>query len=405
MFLLVRWVGFILVGGWSYLLATEPDNVYLTWVADPTTTMTVVWQGGSGCQVMLHPKGASKWQAFKAESHTIPKSSIHVHVVQIEGLQGDSTYIFKIEGSDKEYQFRTLPQALSREVRFVVGGDIFYHWGKELFEQINHAISEDDPDFIVLGGDNAYTVGYKQASKGYRWEIERWQEFLRLLQKTLYGQAGRLIPIMPVVGNHDVHRRSGASQDPELFYEIFQFPEKGKAYRMMEAGDYLSLVFLDSGHTWPIDGVQAKWLKNKLQGCDTTYLFGVYHIGAYPSVYKYKGDIPEELRKAWVPLFEEARLSAAFEHHSHALKRTYPIRQGKKDPEGVIYLGDGSWGAPPRQVYTPEELWYLEKSASVNACWFVHLSPQGAEIEARTPEGKVVDQITLTPRHLLKSQE
>lgn len=384
--------------------AKEPDVIYLTWVDDPTTTMTVVWHGRDASRVMFHPLGESQWMSVEPVSHTVPETTVDVHRAQLQELKSGFTYVFKIEGSEKLYRFRTLPQTLEKnsgkaaEVRFVVGGDMFYYWSPEVFERMNHAVSFDDPDFVVFGGDLAYVFGAKQKLKGRSQEMQRWQEFLHKIQQTLHGKEGRMIPFIPVVGNHDVHKKKTASKGLDIFYEVFPFPEKGKAYRMMQAGNYLSLACLDTGHTWPIDGVQTEWLKDALREVQTSYRFAAYHVGAYPSVYKFKGAVPKLLRETWVPLFEEAQVCAAFEHHGHACKRTYPIRDHKKDPTGVVYLGDGSWGVPTRPVWTPEELWYLEKSASVNACWFVRLTEGKADVEARSETGEVIDHVTFTPR-------
>ncbi len=380
----------------TFVGAAEPDALYLTWVDDPTTTMSVVWHGGSTFRVMYHPIGDARWMAVIAQPQVVPETKTTVYVAHLQGLKRDSTYIFKIEGSRREFKFRTLPSHLSREVRFVVGGDIYYHWGTEILERMNRAIAYDDPDFVVLGGDLAYTTGTKRALKGRLWEIERWQSFFHILQRTMITKEGRMIPLVPVIGNHDVHPKGLVKKSyPAIFYEIFPFPEEGKAYRDLKVGTYLKFVLLDTGHSWPIEGDQTEWLKSTLRGDKTPYLFAIYHVGAYPSVYKYKGHISEAIRKNWVPFFEQAQICGAFEHHSHALKRTFPIKEGKKDPEGVIYLGDGSWGCPPRKVRTPDELWYLARSESVNACWFVHLSKQGALIEARTPTGEVKDRVSI----------
>lgn len=337
-----------------------------------------------------------------AEAHGVPETTVKVYVSQIEELESDRTYVFKVEGSRREFKFRTLPQKLSREVRFVVGGDVFYYWGSEVLERMNRAVAYDDPDFVVIGGDLAYTTGTKRSMKGRQWEINRWQEFFRVMQRTMVTKDSRMIPMVPVVGNHDVHRRNMKRTNPDVFYEVFPFPEKGKAYRNMKVGNYLSFALLDTGHTWPIEGEQTEWLKSTLAEDEAPYLFAVYHVGAYPSVYKYKGTLPELIRKNWVPLFEKAHISGGFEHHSHGFKRTCPIKEGKKDPDGVIYFGDGSWGVPPRHVRTPEELWYLAISESINACWFVHLSKKGATLEARMEArmstGEVKDRLILAPR-------
>ncbi len=398
-FVLLRLV-FIL--GWICLGAEGPDALYLTWVDDPTTTMTVVWQGGESSRVLYHLAGNDKWMSVEASVRPVPDTKVIVYVSQIEGLKSDSTYVFKIEGCEREFKFRTLPQKLSREVRFVVGGDIFYYWGAEILNRMNHAISYDDPDFVVMGGDLAYTAGAKSLTRGRKSEMARWQEFFRVMQKSLMGKDSRVIPMVPVIGNHDVHRMSAKRKYPELFYSIFPFPEEGKAYRNLKIGSYLNLVLLDSGHSSPIGGEQAQWLQSVLSEDASRYLFAIYHVGAYPSVYKYRGEVPELLRKTWVPLFEEAHISGAFEHHSHALKRTYPIKKGQIDPDGVVYYGDGSWGVPPRCVHTPQELWYLAMAEPVNACWFIHLTKKEAVIEARTPEGVIKDTRWVAPRESVK---
>ena len=391
---------FILVLGCVFLGAGEPDALYLTWVDDPTTTMTVIWHGNEGSRVFYHPVGESKWMAVTSKAHEVPETTATVHMSKIEGLKSDSMYVFKVEGSRRQYKFKTMPKKLSREVRFVVGGDIFYYWGIEVVERMNRAVAYDDPDFVVLGGDLAYTTGSKRARKGRQWEMDRWHEFFRVMQKSMIAKDGRMIPMVPVVGNHDVHRRSATRKYPDIFYDIFAFPEKGKAYRSLMFGNYLNLVLLDSGHTWPIEGQQTEWLKGALVDEETPYLFSIYHVGAFPAVYRYKGTIPERLRELWVPLFEEAQVCGAFQHHNHALKRTFPIKEGKVDPAGVTYFGDGSWGVPPRKVRSPEELWYLAMAESVNACWFVHLSPKEAQIQARTPTGEIKDRVVLAPRNL-----
>ena len=361
----------------AFLIGAEPEALYLTWVDDPTTTMAVVWFGEEG-KVLYRIEGEKEWSSQEGEKHKAR------YLSQLEGLKEGSTYLFKLEGSQATYKFRTLPKILSREVRFTVGGDVFYYWGNQTFQRMNHAVAHDDPDFVVLGGDIAYTTGRKKAFKSRDWELNRWMQFFQEMQKGMTRDDGRMIPMLPVIGNHDVHQKK--TKDEEMFYEVFPFPEEGKAYRNIVFGDYLDLVLLDTGHTSPIDGDQTAWLEKTLEQVAFPFVFAVYHVGAYPSYYAYNGQAAQKVRKFWVPLFEKARISGAFEHHSHAFKKTYPIKEGKVDPEGVIYFGDGSWGVPPREVY---QAWYLEIAESVNACWFVHLTNKEARLEARTETGEI----------------
>src|SRR5690349_17073767 len=94
------------------LLAKEPDALYLTWIDDPTTTMTVVWLGGDGQRVMFRPVEGAEWQNVKASSRPVPKTRTNIHTCHIQNLKSNATYLFKIEGGEKIYRFQTLPQSL-----------------------------------------------------------------------------------------------------------------------------------------------------------------------------------------------------------------------------------------------------------------------------------------------------
>ena len=70
------------------------------------------------------------------------------------------------------------------------------------------------------------------------------------------------------------------------------------------------------------------------------------------------------------------------------------MKGNKINPDGVVYMGDGSWGVTPRK---PKNLWYLEKVAEVNAICLVTLSPEMSSIEAINIDGKVFDAVTTFP--------
>ena len=55
-------------------------------------------------------------------------------------------------------------------------------------------------------------------------------------------------------------------------------------------------------------------------------------------------------RKLWVPLFDKYRVPVVLEHHDHTFKRTKAMLNGLPHPDGVLYLGDGSWGRSPRKA-------------------------------------------------------
>jgi hypothetical protein len=73
------------------------------------------------------------------------------------------------------------------------------------------------------------------------------------------------------------------------------------------------------------------------------------HVPAYPSYRAAqnsngKPGAGEDQRRFWSPLFEKFNVDVVLEHHDHTFKRTHPLTDGHVDKNGVIYLGDGSWG-------------------------------------------------------------
>jgi len=145
-----------------------------------------------------------------------------------------------------------------------------------------------------------------------------------------------------------------------------------------------SLVLLNTGHTATVQGAQTEWLQGVLAARPTVpFVFPVYHVPGYPSVRSFAGNTSVLVREHWVPLFERFGVRVAFENHDHAYKRTYPIRAGRRDSTGVVYIGDGAWGAVPRPIGREhtEPAWYLETAKSVNHAIFVTLDTRAARFE------------------------
>lgn len=198
--------------------------------------------------------------------------------------------------------------------------------------------------------------------------------------------------MVATIGNHDVNGRY--SQTPEqakVYYALFQ-----EGYHVLDFGDYMSIFVLDTDHTSPIDGDQHIWLENALiERKDIPHKFAFYHVPAYPSVRKFGGKINARVRRFWVPLFERHDLTAAFEHHDHAYKRTYPIDRGNRHEGGVVYLGDGAWGVKkPRPPKNPKKVWYLAETAATQHFILVTIKGNERAFTAIDKEGKVFDSYT-----------
>lgn len=167
-----------------------------------------------------------------------------------------------------------------------------------------------------------------------------------------------------------------------------------QGYQVLDFGNYLSLIILDSGHTHPIPGAQTQWLYQTLKEREhIPHKFALYHVPAYPARRNYKGKISPVIRQQWVPIFEQFGLTAAFEHHDHVYKRSQLIRKGKVDSEGVLYLGDGGWGIRKcKSPKSPKKTWYLAKTAAAQHVIVVTIEPDHRHYAAIDRNGNFIDQ-------------
>ena len=345
--------------------AFQPNTLFLTWQRDPTTTMTVQWVGAVGetsdTRVYCWPLKAVSWlpqlQVEQAVAKAYSMTDLKVFRVEFTGLTPGTDYYFRIGKLSPIYRFRTMPAKADNTIQFVSGGDC----GVNPHVVANNIqAARQDPMFAIIGGDLAYDNGRS---------VEISLAFLRNYSKHMIGRDGRLIPLIACIGNHEVSGGYGKPRsNAPFFYSLFDglYPETG--FATLDFGNYLSLVLLDTGHTTPIAGEQADWLEKTLKArVDHPNVFVINHVPAYPSFRSMKGLFGTEgtgagNRKHWVPLFEKYRVPVVLEHHDHTFKRTKPLIDELANDNGVLYLGDGSWGKL-RTPQSPEKLHYLAASS------------------------------------------
>jgi hypothetical protein len=339
----------------------QPDTLFLTWQRDPTTTMTVMWVGTAGeTQDPTISYAAVKggvWQAQRPTAQPYPRTDFKVFRAELTGLTSATDYQFRIGKRSPTYHFRTMPAKATGTIHFISGGDC----GVNRHTIANNIqAARQDPMFAVVGGDLGYDNGQS---------VEVSLAFLRNYSKHMRGRDGRLIPLLATIGNHEVEGGYGQPRaKAPFFYALFDGLYRETSFATLDFGDYLSLVLLDTGHTSSIGGEQADWLEKTLQArAEHTNVIVVNHVPAYPSfrrmeVVNGKGGTGKANRKHWVPLFQKYRVPVVLEHHDHTFKRTKPLLDGLAHDNGVLYLGDGSWGRL-RTPHTPEDLPYLAASS------------------------------------------
>jgi acid phosphatase type 7 len=364
--------------------------------------MTIQWHTQKQPTSKLEYRSHDTYEWIPAGGSSIPlsDSAVFVHTIELTHLQPNTHYDFRFEEKGATYSFKTLPSTLNTTpLRFVTAGDAYMH--PSLFKKIAEQIAKTDPDFIIVGGDIAYVLGNFSFFSNKKWQVKRWQAFFKEWKNTLVSPDGRLIPMLAILGNHDIRPDyTDPLGEKQPFFQLFAMPTQGHAYRSYIFGNYLGLTLLDTGHHSPISGEQTEWLRKTLKTqAHLPYRLAAYHIAAYPSVYSLENKASTLIRKQWSPLFEGASLQATFEHHNHALKRTHKIKNERVDPTGVTYLGDGCWGVSPRTPWKASYTWYLEKTKKVNHFWLTTLTPEQMTCEAFDYQGTLLDQVSFFNTH------
>jgi acid phosphatase type 7 len=393
------------------LHAQEPLAVFLTWSADPTTTVTVDWHLPGGAEVsgiQVRGPGLSGWRTFAAEDRIeFPYSDRIVRRSVVRGLTPDALYEMRFHAGGTIYRYRSMPADLSRPVRFATGGDT--QFSEESFGRTNRVASAYDLDFVLFGGDLSYANGDPR-------RVERKEQWFETVTRTLAAEGNRLIPVVVAIGNHEVweSRRLDEGEDAAAFMSrwgvserqatyfrpLFAFP-RGGYHDALDFGNYLSIIALDSDHMTEVVGAQTDWLRETLRARSARpHVFPVYHQPAYPSVRRFEGATSARIREHWVPLFEESGVRLVFENHDHIYKRTIPLRAGRFDPSGVVFLGDGAWGVTTREIGRDqggEAAWYLDRAISDNHAIIVTLEGRHQHVLVVNGEGAVIDEYPSRP--------
>ena len=385
---------------WSFFVGGKPDAEWMTpefkvpsvKAAPKPDTVIKLPKLKMASAVWWRESGDTAWRKATGSHRPFADSGHTVHAVQLSKLRPGTEYEFaRSTGDDastpganvKPFRFRSAPEKLGSAFRFVTGGDMGV---SNLAKQITAQAAKTNPDFALLGGDLAYANG--RSTKAWLSWLDDWHKLART-------RKGHLIPIVIVIGNHEMGSKLTPEQARQLqthpkskfFYSLFTLPE-GKPNFTVDFGSYLSIFALDSDHSVKVTD-QTGWLGKALEArTSQKYQFVCYHRPTYGTAKAPNMNV----RNHWVPLFEKHKINAVFENDHHTFKRTHPIFKEEVDKDkGILYLGDGAWGVGLRKIHKPEEKWYLAKAESRNHFWLVTLTDETPRYQAIDQKGVVFD--------------
>lgn len=381
--------------------SAAPIHLRVQFEANPAREAVVSWTTTlEGTSHMLYvdtePRGgdleayAQQFTSMHSAPYTLlpeeDEAGMHAwsHNVFLGGLRPETKY-YMVAVSDgeasKERHFITAP-ASDRPFRVLFAGDSRVGDSRtdpgnnrRKVNALMRELLEKHEDIIALvhGADYTNRAYWSQL---YFWLNDHYE-------KTTTA-AGRLLPIIPSRGNHDLDVG---------FEEKFWWPNRANDYYYATALNSES-VLITLNSTISRGGDQRDWLENQLQSLrgEKRWIAVQYHHPAWPSVRAFASGAAQQL--SWVPLFEQYQIDLGLESHDHALKRTVPIYANEPNPDrGIVYIGDGGGGVNPRDP--DPERWYLEVAENPHHVHMLHFAADKLHVQAIDIDRAVRDDFTL----------
>ena len=302
------------------------------------------------------------WDQFKGEAHVLfydtsdlsvnnynkcidqfivkHDKAMNNHFVELTGLQPNTRYNFIIrdsEGDSKRFYFYTVPNNPEIPLSFIAGGDS--RTRSAVRRKANLMVAKLKPHAVLFDGDYTAVDTPKEWLQWFTdWELTT-------------GKDGRISPIVPSRGNHE--------RSNKVMVNIFNVPHKKVFYSTQFGGSLVNLVVLNS-EIWK-GGRQTWFLRGNLRKHQSyKWSIPMYHRPMRPHV-KHKKEMKTQY-KNFLPVFEQfPNVRLSIECDSHTCKTTWPIKKCKDeegcdegfirdDEEGIVYIGEGCGGAPPREA-------------------------------------------------------
>ena len=318
---------------------------------------------------------------------TVPFAGAYYRAELLE-LKPGTTYYFRIQDTasgdvTRQWSFRTI--APDQTVNFAFAGDSQRPFVTEdgdlgqlatrpaapanwpyMRDFITGTVADAEPDFMLALGD-LVSRGNSQ---------EQWDHWFDAWQEHAVTDSGRMIPLVPVIGNHD----TGGYPDVDASYEWFlgQFavprPVPGVPCYSLAFPNLHLIALAATSQQVSSDGdraraeaaAQVRWLASDLEGAaEAAWKVVAFHynyLGCYVSCTGYPSD---RYMSAWTPAFEQNEVDMVLMGHVHNYTRTWPVdlaldgacagsdfgaNLAMSSEDGITYIVSGTWGAPAAAI-------------------------------------------------------
>ncbi len=348
-----------------YIMHTTPTSTVIMWETDLPSTSEVFY----GLAAPVEKRVAAKGEAT-------------IHEVRITGLTPGTIYFYQVRSRtaaggvvrSKLYSFKTAP---GREVpfTFVVVGDTRTY--PKRFQRICELAWGERPDLVVNVGDVVSNGNVKQ-----QWLTEWLIPAAVLMHR---------VPMYVAIGNHE--------RNAKWFYRYVSYPEPENYYSFDWSNAHFTMI--DTNQDIRPRSEQYRWIERDLASAKATWKFAFHHhpqwssdSNDYGDAYRGPSELGDKDTRVLCPLYERYGVDIVFYGHIHDYERTWPIRGGKIDPDGVIYVQTGGGGAE-LEDFAPYRSWF---TAALYRGWqycVVTVNGRRLRMVVKDIEGRMVDWLEL----------
>lgn len=310
--------------------STAPDQIMLTWSADPTNSVNLQWRTNTAVKegkVEYWKQGSTDSLSSEATVKVMEDRMlynnryIHRHTAMLSQLEANTTYEYRVGSAVENIwsevrNFKTEANDIN-EFSFIWFGDTHKDpkWAELLQDSY---VRHPEIAFYSIAGDIVTTGLYR----------DQWDEFFGYAKDVFAYK-----PLMPVPGNHDRQDGLGAW----MYYDLFSLPENGPEKVDKEstyAFEYGNALYVMIDATQPNEA-QTEWIEKQLKNTKATWKFVMFHFPPYNFEEPYL-DIQEE----WGGIFDTYHVDMVMSGHIHYYMRTKPMNAGKvvnSFKEGTVY--------------------------------------------------------------------
>jgi hypothetical protein len=359
--------------------------------------MVVSWGGDNGTVYYGTVDEGTNYANYTNNHAPDRTGNAHGHnryFARLTGLTPNTMYYFVIHDAtgttSSRFKFKTLSDDPTDPVSFINGGDtrdgfkIFGVYTEdcptgdclEMRRAGNDLVALIRPDFVAFNGDyvqNQITSDTQQ----------EWDTWLDDWQRTI-STDGRMYPIMHSRGNHE---------DASDTYELFDIPQE-EYYSLDFHGGLMRYYSLNTELDACSGTNQLNWLTNDLQmhstggASDPIWKVVQYHSPTYAM--GKDGNLETDQMACWVNLFEQYDVRLVSESDSHSTKWTWPCKANaagddfEQDNEGIVYIGEGQWGAPHRELFYTgsNQKPYVRDQEAFDNFFFIRVSQDSITIQS-----------------------